>query len=96
MDLHIAEVLELEGAKQQSYEVQPLNITIEKNKYPRLVIRLNVVKFVFKDMYLDCLDGYKYTSNKRGNNEKDCGVHSRAAVNDIFACPCGGYIRRRR
>ena len=32
-------------------------------------------------------------SNKRRINEKKCGVYSRAAFNNIFACPCGVYSR---
>ena len=32
-------------------------------------------------------------SNKRRINEKKCGVYSRAAFNNIFACPRGVYSR---
>ena len=31
--------------------------------------------------------------NKRHNVEKDCGVYSGTAFNDIFACPRGVYLR---
>ena len=41
--------------------------------------------------YLNCL--VMNASNKRRINEKICGVYSRAAFNNIFACPCGVYSR---
>ena len=31
--------------------------------------------------------------NKRCVNDKKCGVYSRAAFNNIFACLCGVYLR---
>ena len=53
-----------------------------------------MLSFAFKDRYLNCLHWLQINaSNKRRNVEKDCGVYSRAAFNDVFACPSGVYSR---
>ena len=42
--------------------------------------------------HLNCL--IVNAPNKRRINEKKCGVFSRAAFINIFACPCGGVYSR--
>ena len=60
--------------------------------------KLNLTNFntepkskIKESKHLNCL--VMNASNKRRINEKKCGVYSRAAFNNIFACPCGVYSR---
>ena len=50
-----------------------------------------MLSYFLKIGYLNCL--IMNASNKRRIDEKKCGVYSRAAFNNIFACSCGVYSR---
>ena len=52
-----------------------------------------MLSYFFKDKYLNCL--VMDASNKHRIDEKKCGIYSRAAFNNIFACPAA-FIRGRR